>query len=144
MRCLLTWSLFTLSAFLPPAAAQATNEQPNVVLIMADDVGYECFGPYGSKQYSTPRLDKLADTGVRFTHFYSTPLCTPSRVKIMTGKSNVRNYLDFGVLDPAEYTFADLFKKAGYATAIAGKWQLQGSANAAGTPPSVSGRQRDS
>ena len=140
MRFLLTWSLFTFSAFLPPAAAaQAADEQPNVVLIMADDAGYECFGPYGSKQYSTPRLDKLADTGVRFTHFYSTPLCTPSRVKIMTGKSNVRNYLDFGVLDPAQYTFADLFKKAGYATAIAGKWQLQGSANAEGTPPGEAG-----
>ena len=140
MRFLRFWSLFTISAAVPLASpAQAANERPNIVLIMADDVGYECFGPYGSKQYSTPRLDKLADTGVRFTHFYSTPLCTPSRVKIMTGKSNARNYVDFGVLNPGEYTFVDLFKKAGYATAVAGKWQLQGSANVAGTPPSEAG-----
>ena len=57
----------------------------------------------------------------------------------MTGKSNVRNYVDFGALKPGERTFAQLFHDAGYATAIAGKWQLQGSANAAGTAPSEAG-----
>ena len=101
---------------------------------MADDVGYECFGAYGSKQYKTPRLDKIADSGVKFTHAYSTPLCTPSRVSLMTGKSNVRNYADFGALIPGQYTFADLFRKAGYATAVAGKWQLQGNDRTPGVP----------
>lgn len=114
-------------------------EKPNVVLILADDVGVEAFSSYGSEQYRTPRLDRIADTGVRFTHAYSTPLCTPSRVAIMTGKSNVRNYTDFGALQPGSYTFAQLFRDAGYKTAVAGKWQLQGSANVPGTPTSASG-----
>ncbi|MEZ5397218.1 MAG: sulfatase-like hydrolase/transferase [Bryobacterales bacterium] len=121
------------------AASLGFAAPPNVVLIMADDVGYECFGFSGSKQYSTPQLDRIADSGVRFRNAFSTPLCTPSRVTIMTGKSNVRNYVDFGALAPGETTFAKLFHDAGYATAIAGKWQLQGSADAAGTPPAEAG-----
>ena len=99
---------------------------PNIVLIMADAVGYEAFGAYGSTQYRTPRIDALAAEGVRFTNAYSKPSCTPSRVALMTGKSNVRNYVDFSVLLPGQYTIADLFREAGYATAIAGKWQLHG------------------
>ena len=102
------------------------NERLNVVLIMADDVAYDCFGCYGSTHFATPRLDKLAATGVRFSHCYSQPLCTPSRVKIMTGRSGVRNYIRFGTLDRAETTFGTMMKKAGYATAVAGKWQLHG------------------
>ena len=113
---------------------EAEDARPNVVLIMADDVGYEAFGAYGNRHYSTPRIDRLADEGVRFTHAYSHPACTPSRVALMTGKSNVRNYADFGVLLPGQYTIADLFEEAGYATAIAGKWQLHGSSTVAGTP----------
>ncbi len=115
--------------------AHAAERPPNVVFVMADDVGYECFGAYGSRQYGTPRIDKLADGGVRFTNCYSTPLCTPSRVALMTGVSNARNYADFGSLLPDQYTIADLFREAGYATAVAGKWQLQGSDNAPGVPP---------
>jgi arylsulfatase A len=114
---------------------QAAQRRPNVVLIMADDVGYECFSPYGSRQYSTPVLSRLADSGVRFNHCYSTPLCTPTRVALMTGRSNVRNYTDFGALTPGQFTFADLFRQNGYATAIAGKWQLNGGKNAKGTAP---------
>ena len=125
--------LYMLPAFFL-AAAFAADGPINVVLIMADDVGYECFGAYGSKQYKTPRLDRMADSGVKFTHCYSTPLCTPSRVALMTGKSNARNYTDFGALAPGEYTFADLFREAGYATAVAGKWQLQGNDRSAGIP----------
>ena len=128
MRTLLIAALTTA---LPLLAAEAP---PNIVLIMADDVGYECFGAYGSRQYSTPRIDRLADGGVRFTNCYSTPLCTPSRVALMTGMSNVRNYADFGSLLPDQYTITDLFRDAGYATAVAGKWQLQGTKNARGVP----------
>ena len=116
------------------AVVQSAERPPNVVLIMADDVGYECFGTYGSRQYQTPRIDKLADAGVRFTNCYSTPLCTPSRVALMTGASNVRNYANFGSLLPDQYTIADLFGDAGYATAVAGKWQLQGGGKAEGVP----------
>ena len=102
------------------------RKKPNIVLIMADDIGYECFGCYGSGQYRTPNLDELARTGIRFTHCYSQPLCTPSRVQIMTGRYNFRNYKAFGYLDPAEITFANVLKEAGYSTFIAGKWQLNG------------------
>ncbi len=130
---------FLFLVWMAAAAAAQGQQKPNVILIMADDVGQECFGFSGSKQYSTPNLDRLADSGVRFSKAYSTPLCTPTRVSIMTGKSNVRNYVDFGALKPGEQTFAKLFKDAGYATAIAGKWQLQGSKNAAGTAAEESG-----
>lgn len=102
------------------------DERPNVVLIMADDIGYECFGCYGSKQYRTPNIDRMASRGMRFTHCYSQPLCTPSRVKIMTGLSNVRNYSAFSVLNRDQKTIGQYFKGAGYRTAIAGKWQLFG------------------
>ena len=96
----------------------------NIILIMADDLGYETIAANGGTSYQTPHLDRLAETGARFEHCYSQPLCTPSRVQIMTGKYNVRNYLKFGVLPRSEKTFAHLLKEAGYATCIAGKWQL--------------------
>jgi len=100
--------------------------RPNVVLIMADDMGYECVGANGSTSYKTPFLDKLAAGGMRFTHCYVQPLCTPTRVQLMTGRYNQRNYIRFGLLDPAAVTFAQLFKQLGYATCIVGKWQLEG------------------
>lgn len=103
-----------------------TGENPNIVLIMADDMGYECLSCNGSMSYSTPVLDDLAASGLRFTDCHSQPLCTPSRVKIMTGKYNYRNYEYFGYLDDRELTFGSLLKEAGYATCIAGKWQLNG------------------
>jgi len=104
----------------------AEERQPSVVLIMADDLGYECIGANGGTSYETPVLDRLAAEGMRFEHGYSQPLCTPSRVQIMTGVYNVRNYVRFGVLDRKETTFANLLRDAGYATCVAGKWQLQG------------------
>lgn len=105
---------------------QSSAEKPNIVLIMADDMGIECLGSYGSAAYETPNLDRLAENGVRFEHCYSTPLCTPSRVQIMTGKYGFRNYDDFGSLPLDQKTFANLLKDRGYATCIAGKWQLGG------------------
>src|SRR5688572_16559960 len=96
----------------------------NVVLIMADDLGHETIGANGGTSYATPVLDKLAAGGVRFEHCYVQPLCTPTRVELMTGASNVRNYTKFREMDPGLTTFAHLFKKAGYATCVAGKWQL--------------------
>jgi arylsulfatase A len=99
---------------------------PNIVVILADDFGYECVGANGSQSYKTPVLDQLAATGMRFERCYSQPLCTPSRVQLLTGLYNKRNYLRFGILDPAATTFAQLFRDAGYATCVAGKWQLKG------------------
>ncbi len=101
-------------------------ERPNVVLIMADDMGFECVGANGGETYETPNLDELAKTGTRFEHCYSQPICTPSRVQIMTGIYNSRNYVRFGLLDPKAYTFGNLMRDAGYKTCIVGKWQLKG------------------
>lgn len=98
--------------------------KPNIVLILADDLGYETLGADGGTSYRTPVLDRLAATGVRFTHGYAQPLCTPTRVQLMTGLSNARNYIRFGAMDPNAVTFANVLKRAGYATCIAGKWQL--------------------
>lgn len=99
---------------------------PNVILIMADDLGYECLSIYGSRSYHTPNLDRLAAEGLLFQNAQSQPLCTPSRVKIMTGQYNYRNYDYFVNLHENAYTFGNLMRDAGYATAIAGKWQLNG------------------
>jgi arylsulfatase A len=119
-----TLTLSLLSIVLLTIATHA--RRPNVILIMADDMGYECLAANGGETYKTPRLDQLAKTGIRFEHCHSQPICTPSRVQIMTGIYNNRNYIKFGLLDPKAKTFGHLFKDAGYKTAIAGKWQLQG------------------
>ena len=110
-------------------ACQVPNEKaskPNVILIMADDIGFECLSMNGSTSYRTPVLDSLARNGVNFKKALSQPLCTPSRVKIMTGKYNYKNYEYFTYLNPNEKTFGNLFKENGYKTAIVGKWQLNG------------------
>jgi len=95
-----------------------SKDRPNVILIMADDLGYETININGGNSYRTPNLDRMALDGIRFDHCYSQPICTPSRVKIMTGISNVRNY------DTSQTTFGNLFEDAGYSTCIIGKWQL--------------------
>ena len=102
------------------------NNKPNVILIMADDIGYECIGVNGSDSYLTPILDSLSTKGIRFTNTFSQPLCTPSRVKIMTGKPNHENYEYFSYLGTDKRTFGNLFKENGYKTSIVGKWQLNG------------------
>jgi arylsulfatase A len=99
-------------------------DRPNIVLIMADDFGYECVAANGGQSYQTPHLDRLAASGMRFEQCHVQPLCTPTRVQLMTGRYNVRNYLNFGTLVRTETTFAHLLKRAGYATGICGKWQL--------------------
>jgi len=100
------------------------QRSPNIVLIMADDLGYEAINVNGGISYQTPNIDKLAYNGMRFENCHSEPLCTPSRVRIMTGKNNKKNYIDFEILDKKEIVFSQLLKKNGYKTLIAGKWQL--------------------
>ena len=102
------------------------SSKPNVILIMADDIGFECLSINGSTSYNTPVLDSLALKGINFTQAISQPLCTPSRVKIMTGKYNFKNYDYFTYLNPNEKTFGNLFKENGYKTGVVGKWQLNG------------------
>lgn len=91
---------------------------------MADDLGYETIGKNGGSSYQTPEIDRMASEGMLFEHCYAQPLCTPTRVKLMTGIYNVRNYVRFGLLDQSQITFGHLFKDAGYATCVIGKWQL--------------------
>jgi len=103
------------------------TERPNIVFILADDVGREVLGCYGGVDYPTPNLDALAESGARFTHAYSMPVCHPSRTTLLTGcyPRTIGNP-KWGSF-PAELedkTVAQALKRAGYRTAVAGKWQL--------------------
>ncbi len=106
------------------SVALAAERKPNVIVILADDLGFETVTANGGESYRTPTLDRLAASGMRFENCHVQPLCTPTRVQLMTGIYNIRNYIDFGTLDPKATTFAHLFKSACYATGITGKWQL--------------------
>jgi len=125
-RCFLAGLVCAVSGLLSSSLALQAEDRtrPNLVLIMADDFGYECVGANGGQSYCTPHLDRLAAEGIRFEQCHVQPLCTPTRVQLMTGLYNVRNYLNFGTLPRGEVTFAHLLKQAGYATGICGKWQL--------------------
>lgn len=105
--------------------SEPPDNRPNIVLILADDIGIEGLGCYGGVSYATPRLDEMASQGIRFARAYSQPLCTPTRVELMTGMDNHRNWKCFGILDRDSTTFAHELKDAGYATAMFGKWQLR-------------------
>ncbi|MDD7987263.1 sulfatase-like hydrolase/transferase [Lentisphaera marina] len=123
-------SSFALVIFLSISTVIAASK-PNVILIMTDDMGAEGLGSYGSTIYTTPHLDRMAEEGVRFNNAYATPLCTPTRVMIMSGlypnRTGFRNliYKGKGARMHANIkTFGNYFRDAGYETAIAGKWQL--------------------
>jgi arylsulfatase A len=121
----LTLAVVAALLFGPKTATHAAGySRPNIILIMVDDFGYECVTSNGGQSYQTPNIDKLARTGVRFENCHVQPLCTPTRVQLMTGKYNIRNYLKFGTLVRTETTFGHLFQQAGYNTGICGKWQL--------------------
>ena len=126
--------LLVAVAMLWPAGG-FVQARPNVVLIMADDLGYHDLGCYGHPKIKTPALDRMAKEGARLTGFYSgATVCTPSRIALLTGaypprlgwKRGVMGYLipkNMG-LSPKALTIAEIFKTAGYATAISGKWHL--------------------
>ncbi len=126
--------IFFLLVWLVALTGSAAEIRPNVILIMADDSAVDNYGCYGSTFFRTPRIDELAKTGIRFEHCYSEPVCTSSRVKLMTGRDGIRNYVAFGTLDKSETTFGTMIKNAGYATAVAGKWQLHGAPNGSLAP----------
>jgi arylsulfatase A len=116
------------------AAGAAADDRPNVLLIMADDLGIDALPAYGGQSYATPNIDRLAAEGIRFVNVHANPYCTPSRSELLTGRYpfrtgtprviyDMRAHREF--LDPAEHpSFAREFQRAGYKTAIAGKWQL--------------------
>ncbi|MEI6646857.1 MAG: sulfatase-like hydrolase/transferase [bacterium] len=107
------------------------QQKPNIVMIVADDMGYADCGPYGCKDIPTPNLDTLAKSGVRFTQGYVTgTVCSPSRAALMTGRYHYRDGVYDWVqpgkkgLDTEVPTIADYLKKAGYRTCLVGKWHL--------------------
>lgn len=126
--------LFTVIAWLNPSL-NAAAAPPNIIVIMADDLGYGDLGCYGSPVIRTPHLDRMAAEGLRFTDFYSgAEVCTPSRAALLTGRYALRSGMagarrvlfpnSKGGLPPAEVTLAEALKGAGYATAHIGKWHL--------------------
>ena len=109
------------------AAPALVAGQPNIVFILADDVGDQALGCYGGTPYQTPRIDALAQAGIRFRHCYSMPVCHPSRIAIMTGRSPFRAGRPRWGTFPRNLeseSVGNALRKQGYATAIAGKWQL--------------------
>jgi arylsulfatase A-like enzyme len=114
---------------LSDGAVAATR--PNLILILADDQGYGDLGCYGSPDIVTPRIDRMADEGIRFTSFYAAPFCGPTRASIMTGCYAPRASLSFNHvpgadtgIHPDEITIAETLKSVGYATMAIGKWHL--------------------
>lgn len=109
------------------AGGAAAAERPNIILILADDIGIGGFGCYGADAYKTPHLDALARGGMRFESCYSMPLCGPSRACLLTGRyafrtGMVHNNTGRKVSPDREVTIARVLREAGYATAFCGKW----------------------
>jgi arylsulfatase A len=114
----------------PAAVATPTPDPgpPNIVFVLADDMGYGDLGVYGNTRVKTPNLDRLAAEGARFTNFYvAAPVCSPSRAAIMTGRWPPRTGILWNPPDglkPGEVTIAEALKPAGYTSALIGKWHL--------------------
>lgn len=144
---LLPWILLLVSAGLARGAdpkfdilqqkLAALHSKPNIIFILADDLGYGELGCYGQKRIKTPNLDRLAAGGMRFTQCYAgSPVCAPSRASLMTGRHtghvSIRGN-DLVPLSTNETTVAEILKAAGYQTALIGKWGL-GETNTPSTP----------
>ncbi|MDA0347516.1 MAG: sulfatase [Verrucomicrobia bacterium] len=125
--------LLLVSVFLNTGTIMVNGEGlPNIILIFVDDMGYADIGPFGARDYPTPNLDKLAQTGRCFSDFHvSAPVCSASRAALLTGVLNTRLGITGAYspkaevgLNPNEMTIAELVKQKGYATAAFGKWHL--------------------
>ena len=128
----------TLTACGGQPASEAPAESPNIVIILADDLGYGDLGSYGHPTIRTPRLDQLAAEGQRWTNFYAgAGVCSPSRASLLTGRLPIRNGVQpvsrsrrvffpdsYGGLPHEEVTIAEVLKQKGYASAAIGKWHL--------------------
>jgi len=126
--------LAPLSGAVPPAAGQRSERRPNIVLIMADDMGYSDIGCYGG-EIRTPNLDRLASGGLRFSQFYNAARCCPTRASLLTGlyphQAGIgdmvgnRGYPAYqGYLNDRCLPIAEALKPAGYHTLMAGKWHV--------------------
>ncbi len=107
--------------------------KPNIVLILADDLGIECLSAYGGKSHKTPHIDQLAKEGMRFTHCFSNPFCSPSRAQLLTGRYPFQNGLKVVLhsrsqeniyLRPSQPSFVRQLNQHGYSTQIVGKWHV--------------------
>jgi arylsulfatase A-like enzyme len=131
LRSLLSLAAPLLSPTGVGVAAEPGSPRPNIVLILADDLGWADVGWHG-KEIKTPNLDALADSGAKLERFYVQPVCSPTRAALMTGRYPMRHGLQVGVVRPwashglpvAERTLPQALKQAGYETAICGKWHL--------------------
>lgn len=119
-------NLLIFNCYAQKEISKATK--PNIILIMADDLGYGDVGFNGNKKIITPHLDEMAVAGLKFTNFYAAaPLCTPTRASVLTGRSPFRQGIfaaHTGAMRPAEKTIAEVLKKEGYKTGFFGKWHL--------------------
>jgi arylsulfatase A-like enzyme len=131
MRSLtLRLSMLAICAAAAPGLAEATR--PNIVIFLADDLGWADVGFHGGQQIETPSLDRLAREGVELGRFYATPICSPTRAALMTGRDPLRLGVAYGVImpwhnvgiHPDEHFMPESFRAAGYQTAIVGKWHL--------------------
>src|SRR3954463_12146812 len=141
----LTAALALACLFVSPfhLGAAESSRRPNILFILADDLGYGDVGCYGQKQIQTPNIDRLAKEGLRFTDFYAgCTVCAPSRCVLMTGYHTGHAHIrgnagkerpQIQVLRDSDVTVAEVLKKGGYATALCGKWGL-GDEGTIGTP----------
>jgi arylsulfatase A-like enzyme len=122
-----------LSAAIPfvPGCGKGSvaRAQPNVILVLTDDQGYADLACHGNKHLRTPNLDRVHRESVRFTNFHSSPLCSPTRASLMTGRYNYRTgvidtWVGLAMMRPTEVTLAESLGAAGYRTGIFGKWHL--------------------
>lgn len=136
--------LFLLYVGLAGSSDATKIESPNILMILVDDMGWNGISCYGNKPWKTPNIDKLADNGIKFTNAYASPVSSPTRASIMTGKNPARlgitNWIPGGAeknanlrlkektiqqfLPNSEFTIAEALKKGGYTTAMVGKWHL--------------------
>ncbi|MGH9843613.1 MAG: sulfatase-like hydrolase/transferase, partial [Blastocatellia bacterium] len=128
--------LLILTAAVSPSItdAQKNRAKPNIIFILADDLGWGDLGSYGQKKIRTPNLDRMAAEGIRFTSFYAgSPVCAPSRCSLMTGKHGGHAFIrDNKEVRPEgqwplaanEVTIPELLKARGYTTGAFGKWGL--------------------
>ncbi|MEM9341276.1 MAG: sulfatase-like hydrolase/transferase, partial [Bacteroidota bacterium] len=112
---------------------RAESQKPNVIVIYTDDQGTIDLQSFGASDLETPNMDKIVMSGIKFTQFYASPICSPSRASLLTGKVPQRTglYQNASVsagpevgLQGTEYTIAEMFKDAGYTTAHIGKWHV--------------------
>ena len=113
-------------AALLAATAACADDRPNVLLVFADDLGRELLSAYGGTSWETPHLDRLSADGLTFETCYATPLCSPSRVMLMTSQYSFRGYETWGQIDRDADTFVRRLREVGYQTWACGKWHMSG------------------